>query len=46
MTGEAKQSITLESVSNQAVLDPGPGAADQKVEFLARIQGLTGAKGE
>lgn len=46
MTGDAKQSITLESVSNQAVLDPGPGAANQKVEFLARIQGLTGAKGE
>ncbi|TLS42857.1 hypothetical protein FE633_29000 [Streptomyces montanus] len=46
MTGEAKQSVTLESVSNQAVLDPAKSAADQKVTFLSRIQGLTGAKGE
>jgi hypothetical protein len=46
MTGDAKQAITLESVSNQAVLDPAKNAADQKVKFLGRIQGLTGAKGE
>ncbi|NGO13874.1 hypothetical protein G5C60_41345 [Streptomyces sp. HC44] len=46
MTGEPKQSVTLESVSNQAVLDPAKTASDQKVEFVARIQGLTGAKGE
>lgn len=46
MTGEAKRSITLERVSNQAVLDPVKTAADQQVKFLSRIQGLTGAKGE
>ncbi|MGW6059359.1 hypothetical protein [Streptomyces sp. NPDC055189] len=43
LTGEVKQSVTLERVSNQLVIDPaGPG----KVSFLSRIQGLTGAKGE
>jgi hypothetical protein len=46
MTGEPKQSLTLESISNQAVLDPPKGAANQQVEFLSRIQGLTAAKGE
>ncbi|UIX35691.1 hypothetical protein [Streptomyces sp. GQFP] len=45
-TGEIKQSLTLEFVSNQAVLDPGKGAAGQGVEFLSRIQGLTAAQGE
>lgn len=42
LTGEAKQSLTLEFVSNQAVLDPTKG----QVKFLSRVQGLTGAKGE
>ncbi|MEW2574096.1 hypothetical protein [Streptomyces sp. NPDC047070] len=46
MTGEPKQSLTLESISNQAVLDPPKSASDQKVKFLSRIQGLTAAKGE
>jgi hypothetical protein len=46
MTGEPKQSLTLESISNQAVLDPAKDAANQQVEFLGRIQGLTAAKGE
>ncbi len=45
-TGEIKQSLTLEFVSNQAVLDPGKGAANQGVQFLSRIQGLTAAQGE
>ncbi|MEU5342641.1 hypothetical protein AB0H18_17670 [Streptomyces sp. NPDC020766] len=45
MTGEPKQSLTLESISNQAVLDPSKDAANQQVEFLGRIQGLTAAKG-
>nr|WP_232838725.1 hypothetical protein [Streptomyces geranii] len=44
--GEIKQSLTLEFVSNQAVIDPGKGAANQGVEFLSRIQGLTAAQGE
>jgi hypothetical protein len=46
MTGDLKQSLTLESISSQAVLDPAKTAPDQRVEFLSRIQGLTGAKGE
>ncbi|MFC9846202.1 hypothetical protein ACFWFF_36425 [Streptomyces sp. NPDC060223] len=46
MTGELKQSLTLEFVSNEAVLDPAKGAGNQQVEFLSRVQGLTGAKGE
>ncbi|NEC86680.1 hypothetical protein G3I71_12815 [Streptomyces sp. SID12501] len=45
-TGEIKQSLTLEFVSNQVVLDPGKAAANQGVEFLSRIQGLTAAQGE
>jgi hypothetical protein len=45
-TGEIKQSLTLEFVSNQAVLDPGRGAPNKGVEFLSRIQGLTAARGD
>ncbi|GAA1919077.1 hypothetical protein GCM10009837_50380 [Streptomyces durmitorensis] len=43
LTGEVKQSVMLERVSNQVVVDP---AGTGKVTFLSRIQGLTGAKGE
>ncbi|MFE0131475.1 hypothetical protein ACFWY6_07825 [Streptomyces sp. NPDC059037] len=43
MKGEVKQSVTLERVSNQLVVDP---AGSEPVAFLSRIQGLTGAKGE
>jgi hypothetical protein len=43
LTGEVKQSVTLERISNQVVIDP---AGTGKVAFLSRIQGLTGAKGE
>ncbi|MFC3576545.1 hypothetical protein ACFOZ0_25325 [Streptomyces yaanensis] len=42
LTGEAKQSLTLEFVADQAVLDPPKG----QVKFLSRLEGLTGAKGE
>ncbi|GGO44866.1 hypothetical protein [Streptomyces lasiicapitis] len=43
MKGEAKQSVTLERVSNQVAVDPeGSG----KVTVLSRMQGLVGAKGE
>ncbi|MBW5421711.1 hypothetical protein GKQ77_09045 [Streptomyces sp. BG9H] len=45
LKGEAKQSVTLERVSNQAVVDPAKSSGD-KVTFLGRIQGLTGAKGD
>jgi hypothetical protein len=41
-TGEIKQSLTMEFVSNEVVLDPKSGP----VEMLGRIQGLTSAKGE
>ncbi|QIY95506.1 hypothetical protein HEP87_17500 [Streptomyces sp. S1D4-11] len=43
--GDIKQSLTLEFVSNQAVLDPGKSAQKQQVAVLGRIEGLTGAKG-
>ncbi|MGW0824679.1 hypothetical protein [Streptomyces sp. NPDC002845] len=46
LAGEVKSSLTLEFVSNQAVLDPAMTAPDQKVRFLSRVDGLTGAKGE
>ncbi|GAB3179505.1 hypothetical protein [Streptomyces incanus] len=41
-TGEIRQTLTMEFVSNQVALDPGDG----EVEILGRIQGLTSAKGE
>lgn len=43
LKGEVKQSVMLERVSNQLVVDP---AGSGKVTFLSRIQGLTGARGE
>ncbi|GHE58551.1 putative lipoprotein [Streptomyces longispororuber] len=43
MKGEAKQSVTLERVSNQVSLTPeGSG----EVKILSRMQGLVGATGE
>lgn len=41
-TGEIRQTLTMEFVSNEVALDPGDG----EVEILGRIQGLTSAKGE
>ncbi|MEU3986518.1 hypothetical protein AB0F77_41755 [Streptomyces sp. NPDC026672] len=41
--GEVKQSLTLESVSNEAALDPVKGGGD--VSLLGRVQGLTAAQG-
>ncbi|WP_078946842.1 hypothetical protein [Streptomyces sp. NRRL B-3648] len=41
--GEAKQSLTLESIANEAVLDP---AGSGPVRMLGRVQGLTAAQGE
>ncbi|MFM9693766.1 hypothetical protein [Streptomyces europaeiscabiei] len=46
MTGEPKQSLTLEFVNNQVVLDPAKTESDQQVRFLSQVGGLTGAKGE
>ncbi|MGW0839128.1 hypothetical protein ACWD26_03015 [Streptomyces sp. NPDC002787] len=46
MTGEPKESLTLEFVNNQAVLDPAKTESDQQVKFLSQVGGLTGAKGE
>jgi hypothetical protein len=45
MTGEVNNSVTLERVSQQAVLVPARGGPEAQVSFLNRIQGLTGAKG-
>jgi hypothetical protein len=46
MTGEPRQSLTLEFVNNQAVLDPAKTRSDQQVKVLSQVGGLTGAKGE
>ncbi|GGZ10734.1 hypothetical protein [Streptomyces poonensis] len=46
LTGDVKSSLTLERVSNQAVLDPARTASDQQVRFLSRVDGLVAAKGE
>ncbi|MEE1766288.1 hypothetical protein [Streptomyces sp. SP18BB07] len=46
MTGEPKQSLTLEFVNNQAVLDPAKTRSDQQVRVVSQVGGLTGAKGE
>ncbi|MGA5900227.1 hypothetical protein [Streptomyces venetus] len=43
-TGEIKQSLTMEFVSNEVALDP-PKGADQQVTILGRIQGMTSAEG-
>ncbi|WP_406837022.1 hypothetical protein ACICHK_13075 [Streptomyces sp. AHU1] len=45
-TGEINRSLTLEFVSNQAVLDPPKGSGRGQVSVLGRVEGLTGAKGE
>ncbi|MDN3020637.1 hypothetical protein [Streptomyces sp. S.PB5] len=45
-TGEVKQSLTMEFVSNEVALDPAKGADGGRVSLLGRIQGLTAAKGE
>ena len=42
-TGEIKQSLTMEFVSNQLALDPAKGGG--KVSVLGRIEGLTAAEG-
>ncbi|WP_223280932.1 hypothetical protein [Streptomyces antnestii] len=42
MTGDLKQSLTLERVSNQVAVDPAKGG---DVDILTRLEGLTGAKG-
>lgn len=44
-TGEIKQSLTMEIVSNSVAVDPPKGAGKQQVTVLGRIQGLTSAKG-
>ncbi|NEB05136.1 hypothetical protein [Streptomyces sp. SID13726] len=44
-TGEIKQSITMDIISNQVALDPPKSGGDQKVSVLGRIQGLTSAEG-
>lgn len=44
--GEINQSLTLEFVSNQVVIDPLKGSGRGQVSVLGRVEGLTGAKGE
>ncbi len=45
LKGEVRQSLLLTRAANQVVVDPARSGGD-KVAFLGRIQGLTGAKGE
>lgn len=45
-TGEIKQSLTMEFVSNAVAVDPVKGSGDEEVSLLSRVEGLTGAKGE
>ncbi|MFI9834332.1 hypothetical protein ACIHIX_42370 [Streptomyces sp. NPDC051913] len=45
-TGEVKQSLTLETISNELALDPPRNADGGRVAVLGRIQGLTAGKGE
>ncbi|KPH98366.1 hypothetical protein OK074_6310 [Actinobacteria bacterium OK074] len=45
LSGDVKTSLTLETVANQAVYDPAKGDTGS-VEFLSRVSGLTGAKGQ
>ncbi|MGW2324331.1 hypothetical protein ACWC5C_01040 [Streptomyces sp. NPDC001700] len=46
MTGEAKRAVTLTRVAESAVRVPAKDAADPKVVFLNRLEGVTAAKGE
>lgn len=46
LRGEVKSTLTLEHVSNQAVLDPGSAGPARQVKFLSRVDGLTSAKGD
>ncbi|MFF3940235.1 hypothetical protein [Streptomyces phaeofaciens] len=44
-TGEIKQSLTMEFVANEIVLDPPRGAGERQLSVLSRLEGLTAAKG-
>ncbi|MFF4797281.1 hypothetical protein ACFY1U_02585 [Streptomyces sp. NPDC001351] len=44
-TGEVKQSLTLEYMSNGVALDPQQGAGGGQVSVLSRLEGLTSAQG-
>lgn len=44
-TGEIKQSLTMEFVSNEVALDPAKGSGEERVTVVGRIQGLTSARG-
>ncbi|WP_112467314.1 hypothetical protein [Streptomyces triticisoli] len=45
-TGEIRQSLTMEFLSNEMALAPPKGTGDQQVSILSRVQGLTSAQGE
>jgi hypothetical protein len=44
-TGEIKQSLTLEYMSNGVALDPKQGSGSGQVSVLSRLEGLTSAQG-
>lgn len=46
MTGKARKAVTLTKVFESSVHVPAEDAADRKVVFLNRLEGVTAAKGE
>ncbi|MFH8367439.1 hypothetical protein [Streptomyces sp. NPDC018031] len=46
LKGEAKRAVTLTRVAESAVKVPAEDAADRKVVFVNRMEGVTAAKGE
>ncbi|MFJ8330999.1 hypothetical protein [Streptomyces sp. NPDC094437] len=44
-TGEIKQSLTMEFMSNGVAVDPVKGASNDKVSIVSRLEGLTSAEG-
>ncbi|MEU5099531.1 hypothetical protein [Streptomyces sp. NPDC020996] len=44
-TGEIKQSLTMEFVSNEVAVDPAKGSGGEQVSVLSRLEGLTSAQG-
>ncbi|MEV7438403.1 hypothetical protein [Streptomyces griseoviridis] len=44
-TGEVRQSLTMEFMSNGVAVDPARDAADSDVTIVSRLEGLTSAQG-
>ena len=44
-TGEIKQSLTMQFISNAVALDPLKGSGDRQMSVVSRLEGLTSAQG-